>query len=90
MVNEYSTENPFTPHIWGGILQKNQYSGTIEFFLQKHFNLTDFVIKAIVLTKVITAERDIKGKKRCSQASVILLRPPEVGRESQFKEGILL
>jgi len=90
MFNDYSTEKPFMPHTWSGVPRKIQYSEAFDFFLQKHFNLTDFVIKAIVLIKVIMAERDIKREKRCNRVSVFLLRPSVAGGEYRFKEGMLL
>jgi len=90
IVNDYSIEKPLTPHIWSGVTRKIQYSEAFDFFLQKHFNLTDFVIKAIVLIKVIMAKRDIKREKRCNRVSVFLLRPSVVGGEYRFKEGMLL
>ena len=53
MINDYLKEKPIYAANLERHFTKNQYSETTKFFLQKHFDLTDFIIKAIVQTKMV-------------------------------------
>jgi len=90
LVNDYWTEKTIYAANLQQHITKNQYNETSKFFLQKHFDLTDFVIKAIVHTKVVMAERDIKRKINAARPQLSSCARQKRVKNLRCKEGVLL
>jgi len=90
MINDYLKEKPVYAANLEQHFTKNQYSEAFKFFPQKHFDLTDFITKDIVHTKVIKAERDIKQKTDAAGPQLLSCARRKRVDNLKCKEGVLL
>ncbi len=90
MVNDYLKEKSVYAANLERQFTRNEYIETINFFPQKHFDLTDFITKAIVHTKLVTAERDIKQKTDATRPWLLSCARRKRVNNLKCKEGVLL
>jgi hypothetical protein len=64
-------------------MTKRQYNNACKIFLQKHFDLTEFVPKAIFHTMNMWPKQMHEKRKKYNSTPDISLRPPQKGKKSQ-------
>jgi len=75
-------ENPIYAEKLRRQITKKQYNRAGKFFLQKHFDLTEFALKAIFHTMDIRL-KEIQSREKNDYTPDISVRPLEVSKKSQ-------